>query len=198
VNDALLVEIRRAMHAFQPDSAEELLREVETRLAPGARKPLLTRGRLVEEIEPAVRAAFPDRAEALLGALTKAMWPGGVIGPFVRALSEGERVLDLEHDEHPSFVVLTPRMPWSGLRLLVHLDSMILGSAPEADFPIPDPALSPRHVMITRDATGGVLLEDVGNSEILVNGKQTHWTWVRDGDVVVLTGSVALKFLGPA
>jgi len=206
--DAVLVDLRRALGELRPDDAEPLLGEVERRLRGGGKRHRLGRSRLVEELEPALRQAFPSRADRLILELTRELWPAGVLGPVptvfavgpgAQALAARDVAVDLEPDDYPSLVVVGPRpSPFLGLRLLVHLDSMVLGSREGCDFALADPGLAPRHLMITRDATGGVLVEDLGSeSGVLVNAKRIHWTWVTEGDEI-RAGGLTLRFVAPS
>lgn len=199
--DGLLAELRRALAGLRPDSADGLLREIELRMPsgrPADRRPAVTRARLLDEIGPVLREAFPARADELLAAFSLELWRAGVLGQ-IEALptSPPEDALDLEPEECPSFVVL-PHPRYGGVRVLLQRDSMVFGRSLEADLRFDDAGLARRHAMVTPDALGRVLLEDMSsNNGVWVNGKRVDWTWIYDGDEVRL-GELGLRFVAPA
>lgn len=193
--DALLAEIARALRAARGDSADDVLRQVELRVE-GEGRASLSRTRLLEEVASCVRDAFPQRAREILVALQSAMWPHGVLGPVDAPAVRPCDLLDLEPEDCASLVVVEGES--RGLRLLLHLDSMTLGRAgTDVDFALPESTVAQRHVLFTQDATGGVLLEDLGAAYgLYVNGKRTSESWVNDGDEV-RCGALALRFIAP-
>ena len=195
--DALLADVSRALRASRPDSADDLLREIESSCGKGEgpqpHHRRVTRGRLIEELSPLLTRSFPTRAEDLLRALSAALWPAGVLGPVNVLADTPSPTLDLSPDEWPSFVVLSPAH--LGLRLLLHLESMTLGARADLELPLPGAGLSPRHLMLTQDASGGVLVEDLSDGgAFAVNGKPTSWAWMQHGDRV-RCGDLELRFV---
>ena len=209
--DALLADVSRALRASRPDAADDLLREIESRCALSSappsslpsgggqgegsqsHQPRVTRGRLIEELAPLLTRSFPARAEDLLRSLSAVLWPGGVLGPVSVLSDTPSPALDLTPDEWPSFVVLSPSH--FGLRLLLHLESMTLGARADVELPLAGAGLSPRHVLLTQDASGGVLVEDLSDGRALaVNAKATSWAWMQAGDRV-RCGDLELRFV---
>ncbi|HVO31086.1 MAG TPA: FHA domain-containing protein, partial [bacterium] len=166
----LLGDLRRALGLFRPDAAEDLLREIELRLAgrDASRPPVVPRGRLFDEVAPALEEAFPDRAARLLLGVQEALWPHGVIGPVSVLRQAGAPAvdwLDVERDSFPSFLLADgSSTELVGVRLLLHRDSMILGRDARSDFHLGDPTLSREHLRITLDAREQVFVEDLGSS----------------------------------
>ena len=96
---------------------------------------------------------------------------------------------------HPAFVLRARSGPLNGSEFSFNVKPILIGSAPDCDIRLDDPAIDPRQARIRRQE-GTIIVEDLGRADtVFVNDKQILRAPIKPGDVLRVGASEFLVHL---
>lgn len=96
---------------------------------------------------------------------------------------------------HPAFVLRARSGPLNGSEFGFNVKPILIGSAPDCDIRLDDPAVDPRQARIRRQE-GTIIVEDLGRADtVFVNDKQILRAPIKPGDILRVGASEFLVHL---